>query len=155
MKSFRFSLESVLQLRKEQEDAAERALSGARQTLAAAEKLCDTARGALRDCWTHSRDIMQGGAPVIQFEQARRYAASLQERMKALEVKRKQAAEAVDKALARLRTARQKREMLGKLRERRLQAYRASENAWEQREADERSTAAYARDCAWRLTEVA
>jgi flagellar FliJ protein len=154
MKAFRFSLQSVLKLRQEQEQAAERALATVRRMLVEADKLCEDAQRELRQTWVHSRNVMCGGAAVCQFEQARRYAASVQENIKALEVKRRQAAESVEKAWARLRTARQKREILEKVRGRRLKLHRLMENAWEQRETDDRSTAAYAREHSSNLAEA-
>jgi len=148
MKQFRFTLESVLKFRAEMEEKAERAYAHALKVLEAANERVAAEQANLQECWRKSREAVANGAQVWSLEHSRSYAVTLQERIVRLERDRAAAARASEEALRVLLHARQQREILEKLRDKRKILYFSEVQHNDQRQIDDRSSAVYSQQVA-------
>lgn len=136
MKRFHFSLQSVLSLREQLEQEAERRYAAA---LAAHEAVLEQIRQLQREfeaTWEQQRANYHAGVPVWRAEQLHAYAVLLEERKRQLEAERQKATQAMEKARQQMVQATQQREILDKYRERRRKAYDYAAAQAEQKEMD-------------------
>lgn len=145
MKRFKFTLDAILKLRAAQEESAQMEYGAALRGLAAAAAKLRATMDELQACWQDLRAGALAGCPAWRLEQVRGYAATLEQRKAQLVMARKRAEEAVEGARSRLKAARQKREILERLRDRRRSLHQAEVSREEQKQADDRVAAAFGR----------
>ncbi len=145
MKRFRFELQSILKLREDREEEAERRYGRALHQLEIARQRVEQAQAELHLCWQGVNNAATGGCQAWRLEHVRLYAHGLKERLEQLEIQRREAATHVQQALSAWQIARQKREILAKLRDRRHREYAAEGNRAEQKQIDDRVSATFGR----------
>jgi len=145
MKAFRFTLQSILKLYEDREKDAERHHARVLRTLETARQRVEKAQAELHLCWQGVRNATSDGCQAWRLEHVRLYAQGLKERVEQLENQRREAAAQVATALRALLAARQKRETLDKLRDRRVLEYQAAGARAEQKQIDELVTATFGR----------
>jgi flagellar export protein FliJ len=143
MKQFRFSLQSILKLYQDREQDAERQYAATLRSLEVARQRAEQAQAELHLCWQGVINASSGGCQAWRLEQVRLYAQGLKEHLDQLELQRRAAAATVQTALRSLLAARQKRETLQKLRDRRHLEYSAAGVRADQKQTDELVSATF------------
>lgn len=137
MKKFRFRLQPILDLREEQEEAAQRGYATA---LAASDRAAGALRMAVTELeshWRAMKDSALGGARIAEFQALRRYSTVLEERIRRRERELQAATKALQQAEDRLRKASQQRQTMEKLHERQRVAFDFERVRLEQKQMDE------------------
>ncbi|MDI3316498.1 MAG: flagellar export protein FliJ [Bacillota bacterium] len=136
MSRFRFRLERLLDLRRQERRAAEMALGLALAAEREAEDRCrflESARAAARRRWLRER----GGAPSGLWRQRAAWLDELERLLAEAHIQQEQASARVEQARVQLASARTAERSLERLRRRRFLAWRIEADRQEQRELDE------------------
>jgi flagellar export protein FliJ len=148
MKQFRFTLRSILKLREDREEEAERHYGRMLHSLEVAKQQVAQAKNELEACWLGTLSATTAGCQVWQLDHNRLYANDLRQKIARLEIRRNEAAAASQAALRALQVARQKREILEKLRDRRKQEHLTATAHSLQNQLDDRVSATFGRPTA-------
>lgn len=123
MKKFRFTLQSVLELRERQEGAAQVAHTAATVALAYAHAGETAAREALESHWQLTRATSERGMLARELEAMRNFTTTLQEHLATKQREARSALRLREEAAQKLRSAMQQKQMLENLGERQRNAY--------------------------------
>lgn len=148
MKQFRFTLRSILKLREDREEEAERHYGRTLHSLEVAKQQVAQANSALDTCWQGTLSAAAAGCQAWHLDHNRLYAHDLRQKIVQLEIRQNEAAAAAQAALGALQMARQKREILEKLQDRRKQDYLTATARSLQNQLDDRVSATFGRPTA-------
>ena len=137
MKRFKFRLQSIFELRQEQEEAARRTYAEALAASDRASSNLQAARAAQASHWHFTKETSLAGTTVAELQALRRYSALLEERKRRAERDLQLATRTLEQAEQRLKKASQQRQIIEKLCERQRRAFDFEQMRVEQKHMDE------------------
>lgn len=137
MKKFQFNLQSVLDFREEQEQAARRACAAAAADMERAVQALRVANENLDSHFRAVKDRSQAVSRIAELQALRQYSIVLEERARLCNRDLQRTAFSFKQASEKLAHASKQRQMIGKLREKRYQVYDFELARIDQKQMDE------------------